>query len=178
MKEPQNYILDFEVDKLTNSIENVSTGEKFDTSIMQLSFDVNAKEIKKSDWVFNWKKELQIPERRIFKLTTLENNKIIHGLLSLEDKNDHTFMYLLESAKFNKGKDKIYFGVPANLVAFACKISFEKGYEGFVSFDAKTALIEHYKKSLGATHFRGLKMFIETQAAKILVKQYFKDFKI
>ena len=65
MKEPQNYILDFEVDKLTNSIENVSTGEKFDTSIMQLSFDVNAKEIKKSDWVFNWKKELQIPERRI-----------------------------------------------------------------------------------------------------------------
>ena len=43
MKEPQNYILDFEVDKLTNSIENVSTGEKSDTLIMQLSFDVNAK---------------------------------------------------------------------------------------------------------------------------------------
>ena len=112
--------------------------------------------------MFNWKKELQIPERRIFKLTTLENDKIIYGLLSLEDKNDHTFMYLLESAKFNKGKDKIYFGVPANLVAFACKISFEKGYERFFSFDAKTALIEHYKNSLGATHFRGLKMFIET----------------
>jgi hypothetical protein len=98
--------------------------------------------------------------------------------LSLEDKNDHIFMYLLESAKFNKGRDKVYLGVPANLVAYACKVSFESGYEGFVAFDAKSALIEHYQKTLGATHFRGLKMFIETDAAKKLVNRYFKTFEL
>jgi hypothetical protein len=172
------YLLDFEVDKLTKSIENAQTGEVFDTEIVELTLEINSKEIKKSDWVFNWKKELQTGEKQVFKLITPQNPKIIHGLLSLEDKNDHIFMYLLESAKFNKGLTKIYVGVPANLVAYACKVSFEKGYEGFVAFDVKTAIIEHYKKTLGATHFKGLKMFIETDAARKLVNRYFKNFQI
>lgn len=52
-------------------------------------------------------------------------------------------MHLVESAKFNKGKSKVYIGVPGNLVAFACKVSFDKGHEGFVAFDSKSVLIEH-----------------------------------
>jgi len=74
-------------------------------------------------------------------------------------------MHLIESPKFNKGKNKVYLGVPGNLVAFACKVSVDKGYEGFLSFDVKTTLIKHYEQSLHATHFRGLRMFIETSAA-------------
>lgn len=50
-------------------------------------------------------------------------------------------MHFIESATFNKGKIKVYLGVPGNLVAFACKVSVDKGYEGFIAFDAKTALI-------------------------------------
>ena len=84
-------------------------------------------------------------------------------------------MHLIESAKFNKGKTKVYLGVPGNLVAFACKVSVDKGYEGFLAFDAKTALIKHYEQSLHATHFRGLRMFIETSAALKLISQYFKS---
>ena len=83
-------------------------------------------------------------------------------------------MHLIESAKFNKGRSKVYLGVPGNLVAFACKISVDKGYEGFLAFDAKSALIKHYEQSLYATHFRGLRMFIETNAALRLISQYFK----
>ena len=178
MKQDKNYVLDFEVDKLTNSIENVKTGEVFDTEIIQLSLENGNREVKKSEWLFNWKKEIQTENRQVFKLITPQNPKIIHGLLSVEDKNDHIFMYLLESAKFNKGQSKVYVGVPANLVAYACKISFERGYDGFVAFDAKSAIIEHYKKTLGATHFKGLKMFIETDAARKLVNRYFKTFEI
>ena len=37
-------------------------------------------------------------------------------------------MHLIESNKFNRGAKKVYLGVPGNLVAFACKYSFEKGY--------------------------------------------------
>jgi hypothetical protein len=171
-------MFDFEIDKLTNSIENVLTGEVFDTEIVHITLENNGREIKKSEWVFNWKKELQTADRQVFKLITPQNSKIIHGLLSIEDKDDHIFMYLLENAKFNKGQNKVYVGVPANLVAYACKTSFEKGYEGFVAFDAKSAIIDHYKKTLGATHFKGLKMFIETEAARKLVKRYFKTFEI
>ena len=93
--------------------------------------------------------------------------------MCFEDKHDHIFLHLLESAKFNKGVNKIYLGVAGNLVAFACQTSFNKGCEGFVAFDSKTALIKHYEKSLGATHFRGQRMFIETRAAEQLVARYF-----
>jgi hypothetical protein len=83
-------------------------------------------------------------------------------------------MHLIESSKFNKGKSKIYLGVPGNLVAFACKVSVEMGYEGFLAFDAKSAQIKYYEQTLFATHFRGLRMFIETSAAIKLISQYFK----
>lgn len=99
--------------------------------------------------------------------------KNIQGLISLSDRNDHLYMNLIESAKFNKGKSKIYAGVPGNLVAFACKLAFTKGYEGYVAFDAKTALIKHYQETLFATHFRGTKMIIETPAANRLIMHYF-----
>jgi hypothetical protein len=83
-------------------------------------------------------------------------------------------MDLLESAPFNIGKHKIYEGVSGNLVAYACKISFQKGFEGYVAFTAKTKLIDHYERTLGACHFKNQRMIIETQAARILVEKYFK----
>jgi hypothetical protein len=83
-------------------------------------------------------------------------------------------MHLIESAKFNKGKHKIYTGVPGNLVAFACKLSFEKGYDGYLAFDAKTVLVRHYQETLYATHFKGTKMIIETHAANRLINKYFE----
>jgi len=83
-------------------------------------------------------------------------------------------MHLIESAPFNIGKDKAYIGVPGNLVAFACKLSFQRGGEGYVSFLSKTKLIEHYEKSLGAIHFGGHNMVITTEAALSLTNKYFK----
>jgi hypothetical protein len=172
-KEIQN-LIDIEIDKLTNSIENSFTGEIFETEIIQLTIR-DLKHIIKVDWQFDWHKEIRDKTKTIYRLNTINNPDIIQGLLSIEDKSDHIFMHLIESAKFNRGKNKIYFGVPANLVAFACKISFEKGYDGFVAFDSKSALIKHYEESLGATHFRGLRMFIEIDAAIKLVNRYFKN---
>jgi hypothetical protein len=56
----------------------------------------------------------------------------------------------LESAPFNKGKNKLYEGVAGNLVAYARKGSFQNGFNGYLSFTAKTKLIDHYIKTLGA----------------------------
>jgi hypothetical protein len=174
LKKRQNSGLDFIIDKLTNSIENTLTGEVFDTEIVRLA-SADAKQIKKAEWQFDWHKELKDKSKEVYKLTTVNNPTIVQGLISIEDKQDHVFMHLIESAKFNKGKNKAYIGVPGNLVAYACKVSFDKGYEGFLAFDAKSALIKHYEQSLGATHFRGLRMFIQTSAASRLISQYFKS---
>ena len=174
MKKSRIRPLDFVIDKLTNSIENTSTQEVFDTEVVRLTLK-DVSQIKKSDWQFDWAKEIKDKTKEVYKLTTVNNPTIIQGLLSIEDKQDHIFMHLIESSKFNKGKDKIYLGVPGNLVAYACKVAVDKGYQGFLAFDAKTALIKHYQESLYATHFRGLRMFIETNAALRLISQYFKS---
>ena len=84
-------------------------------------------------------------------------------------------MHLVESAPFNKGKTKVYSGVPGNLVAFACKLSFQRGHEGNLSFLSKTQLIAHYEKTLGAFHFGGRVMIIETNAALKLINKYFQN---
>ena len=174
MKKHKQKGLDFIVDKLTNSIENIQTGEVFDTIIIRLTRAEN-NVIKKMDWRFDWLKEINDKTKESYKITTVNNPNIIQGLVSIEDKQDHIFMHLIESAKFNVGKNKVYVGVPANLIAFVCKVSFNKGYEGFVAFDAKTSLIKHYEESLHATHFRGLRMFIDTSAALRLISHYFKN---
>ncbi len=167
-------MLDFEIDKLTNSIENARTGEVFDTVITKVD-NTNSKVIKDKDWLFNWHKEITIKNRTVHKLCTVNNPTIIQGLICIEDNKDHIFMHLVENAKFNIGLNKIYMGVAGNLVAFACKMAFEKGYDGFLAFDAKTELIDHYVKTLKATHFRGQRMFVQSEAAEFLVNKYFKS---
>ncbi len=175
MKKELETGLDFIVDKLTNSIENVVTGDSFATEISLLSFNDLKSISKKNGWVFNWKSEFDKPERDVYKLTIVNNLRIIQGLVSLEVKSDHVYMHLVESAPFNKGKDKMYSGVPGNLVAFGCKLSFQRGHDGNLAFIAKTQLIEHYKKTLGAFHFGGRIMIIESQAALKLINKYFKN---
>ncbi len=140
MQNQQNKGLDFIIDELTNSIQNVVTGDSFSTDI-SLVTTADLKLIKKINWQFDWKLEFKQPERDVYKLTIVNNQKVIQGLVSLEIKSDHVYMHLVESAAFNKGKTKVYAGVPGNLVAFACKLSFQRGHEGNVSFFSKTQLI-------------------------------------
>lgn len=95
--------------------------------------------------------------------------------MSLTIESDHILMNLLESAPFNIGQDKLYEGVAGNLVAYACKISFQHGYDGYVAFTAKTNLIKHYEEALGAYHIGRNRMIIPAESAKILVERYFKQ---
>ena len=83
-------------------------------------------------------------------------------------------MHLIESAPFNRGINKVYLGIPGNLVAFACKVSFHRGFDGYVSFVAKSQLIKHYVNTLGAINVGGQLMVINTQSALKLIAKYFK----
>jgi len=171
----KNQGIDIVIDELTNSIKNVISGDSFQTEV-SLVVKSDFKTItKKSGWQFDWKEELKHPERDVYKLSIISNQHIVQGLVSLEIKQDHVYMHLVESAPFNKGKQKLYSGVPGNLVAFACKLSFQRGNEGNVAFVSKTQLVEHYVKSLGAFHFGGRLMIIETGAAMKLINRYFSN---
>jgi hypothetical protein len=48
-------LLDFEIDKLTNSIENVVTGDCFPTVVLPFTRADLKQVTKKNGWNFNWK---------------------------------------------------------------------------------------------------------------------------
>jgi hypothetical protein len=94
-------------------------------------------------------------------------------MVSFSKQKDHVFMNLIESAPFNRGQGKKYLGVCGNLTAFGCKTSMDYGFDGEISFQAKTALISHYEKTLGAVHIGGGKMIVFEERAKIMISKYF-----
>ena len=124
---------------------------------------------KQNGWLFNWKSEYKQPDRDVYKLTIEGNPSVIQGLISVTEREDHVYLHLIESAPFNLGRNKVYLGVPGNLVAFVCRVSFHRGFEGYVSFTAKTQLIEHYEKTLGAINVGGHLMVINTDAALMVI---------
>jgi len=165
--------LGFKIDKITESIENAETGESLDTFILPITeVDLNVL-TKKNGWIFDWIAEFFEPEHQVYKLVTKKEPLNIQGLVSLKKMEDHVFMYLIESAPCNIGKEKKYLGVCGNLTAFSCKLSMEYGFGGVIAFISKTALISHYEKTLGAVHLGGNRMAIFEQNAQDLIDNYF-----
>jgi len=159
------------IDKLTNSIELVATGDVFNTIITRAT-TADKRLIKRKEWLFDWHREIANTKREVYRLMTENNADIIQGLICLEDKGDHLYMHLIESAAFNRGRRKTFLGVPGNLIAYACKLAFDRGHDGFVAFTAKTALVEDYRKELGATVIHGTLMHLDSLAARNLVQRY------
>lgn len=68
--------LDFIIDKITNSIENVLTGDSFSTEIALVTLADLKVVTKKNGWLFDWKYELKQPEREVYKLTIPNNPSV------------------------------------------------------------------------------------------------------
>lgn len=100
----------------------------------------------------------------------------VDAMISLEPLGGFEEMHLIETAPHNFGRKKKYNGVPGNLVAFACKMSFEMGFGGFVAFMPKTSLVQHYIDTLGAEIIYRNRVQISEKNAEKLVNSYFKDY--
>ena len=168
--------LDFEIDKFTHSLEDAATGNILLSDVVSLEKEDLKVLSKKSGWLFNWKNDFCSSDKQVYKLILQDQSTIIQGLISLSIQRDHIFMNLIETAPHNYGQCKKYYGVMGNLVAFGCKLSFEKGFEGCVAFIAKTKLIPHYQKVLGAELLWGQRMVIETEASTNLIKKYYPEY--
>jgi len=165
----------FYIDKVTNSIENAASGKSYDTETKPLTLADLKKVLKKNGWRFNWRSEFKYKGRLLYKLI-VKDDAAIQGLISLEPVENYVEMHLIETAPHNYGKSKKYIGVAANLVAFACKMSFDAGFDGFVAFRAKTQLIQHYANTLGAELIFRDRMSISGKSARKLVNSYYKNY--
>ena len=83
------------------------------------------------------------------------------------------FARLFESINFNRTSEEVQLGVPGNLVAFACKLSFAKGNGGYILFESKTKLLVLYRKKLGAHTLSRSVMAIDSEATKKLINRHF-----
>jgi len=166
-------LINIEIDKLTNSIENRITGDNFDTQIVEITKS-DLKHLE-SGWSFDWKAEFK-SQSKVYKLIIEENYDIIQGLISLSYRDGFVFVELIENADFNIGRNKVYYGVAGNLFAFACKESWDRGDFGYVAFNSKTNLIGHYETLLGAKKVgNSNQMIIEPKEALKLIQQYYKE---
>lgn len=170
----KNKFLNFRIDKLTSSIESTNTGEIKATKITIVEQTELRRFNKKSNWLFDWKNlHKEYPNCSVYKLTTIDFEDETQGLIACENRQNFLFIVLIENAPLNRKPTKKYLGVLGNLVAFVCKLSFEKGFDGIVAFDAKTKLIDHYKSVLKASHIGRGRMMINTPESRELVDKYF-----
>ena len=97
----------------------------------------------------------------------------ILGLLSLKDIKDELRIHinLIEISEKNRGQGKKYDRIAGCLIAYACELSFDKSYDGFVSLVPKTRLINHYCKHYGFEQY-GRQLGLGYEASINLIKKY------
>lgn len=128
------------------------------------------KNIKKDkQFSFDWEEEKKY---EVFKLILKEENEIV-GLIAIIDIPEELRLYihLLEISKDNIGKNKKIERIAGCLIAYICRISFSKGYGGFVSLVPKTKLINHYQKEYGFAQF-GRQLAVLGEISKNLTLKY------
>ena len=153
-------LIDTEIDeKLEGFIEKMSQEE-----LKQLKDD--------KDFTFDWSEEV---EYEVFKIT-LKGEQEILGLVSLIDvpREFRIHINLIESSKKYRGKNKRIKNIPGCLISYACKIAFEKGYDGFVSLVPKTQLVKYYHENYGF-EIIGNQMAIFMEKSKLLISKYIDD---
>ncbi len=58
------------------------------------------------------------------------------------------------------------------MIALCCKVSFDFGFDGYITFEAKNSLMPYYKR-FGAENIVGLRMVIASKESQKLVDFYF-----
>ncbi len=126
-------------------------------------------------FLFDWSSE---KENKIYKIYPKTKGEVL-GLISINDIPEELRVHieLIEISKGNTGKSKKIENIAGCLIAFACKMAFEKGYGGFVSLIPKTLLIDHYKNRYGFKQF-GRQLALEWESSKAVIQKYFDNEKI
>lgn len=173
-------MIDIEIDKLTNCLENRRTGKIIGTFYKRRRKRFTDEEIQRMHAMgwrknFNWK-YIQEQEFEIFELHT-KCDDVIQGYVALKHIREQYFTYvpLVEAAPWNVGSKGEYIGVGGHLFAIACKESWDNGNAGYVMFESKSDLISHYMKVLNAQVLNGrvpVRLMLGTKEAADLIQKY------
>jgi hypothetical protein len=131
--------------------------------------------LKKDGWSFNWRVAFKKANSEIYVLRLKQDkDKIVQGIVQLVFLNGMISMELIEIHPNNRGKNKKFDFVAGCLIAFGCRESFklDNDYEGYLTFESKTVLIDVYREKYGATQTFKNKMYISPQQGMKLISKY------
>jgi hypothetical protein len=163
--------IDIVIDEITDCLIERASGQNVETTVEQVSFNWRPR-----GWKFDW----SIPEKQgssVFALKVKgDSDDVVQGLIAFHEDEDNLCFFgdLLESNSQNIGKYGTFVGVGAHLTAFVCKLAKEAGYDAYY-FKAKTQLINHYVKTLGARQIGSTPMMciLEPEFGQ-LINTYYK----
>lgn len=146
------------------------SGELIAVVIGELTATDIAKIRRKKEFVFDWKLE---QSTELYKLYLKDDESQILGLLSLKDYPEELRIHinLIEVIKSQVGKTKTLDHIAGCLIAYACALAFSRGYEGFVSLQPKTRLIDLYQDKYGFRQY-GRLLAVEYEISKQLIDKY------
>jgi len=149
------------------------SGELIAVVIGELTAADIAKIRRSKEFVFDW--ELEQPTE-LYKLYLKDDESQILGLLSLKDYPEELRIHinLIEVIKSQVGKTKTLDHIAGCLIAYACALAFSRGYEGFVSLQPKTRLIDLYQDKYGFRQY-GRLLAVEYEISKQLIDKYIGD---
>jgi hypothetical protein len=125
------------------------------------------------EFIFDWEFE-QTDE--LYKFHLKDDEHQILGLLSVKDYPEELRLHinLIEVIKSQVGKVKTLDNIAGCLLAYACALAFKRGYEGFVSLQPKTRLIDLYQDKYGFRQY-GRLLAVEYASSKQLIDKYIGD---
>ena len=143
-------------------------------SIIEQVIDSDYKQIKSSEqFIFDWKEERK---NEVYKIYLLGQKEEILGVMSLIDYPEEYRIHLnlIEIQSKNQGKNKKIDRIAGCLIAFACELSFARGYYGFVSLQPKTRLINLYQDKYGFRQY-GRLLGVEQSSSNFLIQKYLNN---
>ena len=132
-------------------------------------------------WRFNFSKHSKNKDYETYTLTTEKTPNIIEGCLIINTKSPYeVYMAFVEIAPHNRGANKKYKRVAGCLIAFACRLSFIKGKEGYLAFDVKEEtkeneikLMKLYNQKYGAIRLdNSTTMIILPEGSEKLINEF------
>ncbi len=118
----------------------------------------------------------EVLEHDVYQLIVPSISRDIQGLISVDRMDRFIHVNLIESHPNQVGRQKDLAGIAGSLMAFVADLSFAAGFDGYLSFEAKSELMLHYETAFGARRIgRTNRMVIDNFAAKQLIVRHFGD---
>lgn len=155
IKQPENGIIDVEIDGFTPCLKDVATGLIVDTRVEKLSRNRLITHTEGNGWGHQWEQTASgVDVYGIYADGALEAQGLV-GIKHMEDVQA-VYLHWAEAAPWNNPKkvsQKRYEGVGGHLFAIAAEESLKAGYGGYVyGFASSEAVLRHYMTTFGAVH--------------------------